>query len=140
MKTKIGLVSLGCPKNLVDSEEMLGALVGTGQAEMVGDARQADVLVVNTCAFIESAKQESIDAILQAVRRKQKGQVQKVIVSGCLAQRYGAELGPRNSRSGRFCRHPKREPNRGRRFWNQPWAGAPALPMMGMGLPTKSPP
>ncbi len=91
-KTKIGLVSLGCPKNLVDSEEMLGALVETGQAEMVGDARHADVLVVNTCAFIESAKQESIEAILQAVKRKQKGQVQKVIVSGCLAQRYGAEL------------------------------------------------
>ena len=92
MKTKIGLVSLGCPKNLVDSEEMLGALVETGQAEMVGDARSADVLVVNTCAFIESAKEESIAAILKAVRRKEKGQVQKVIVSGCLAQRYGAEL------------------------------------------------
>ena len=92
MKTKIGLVSLGCPKNLVDSEEMLGALVETGQAEMVGEARSADVLVVNTCAFIESAKEESIAEILKAVRRKQKGQIQKVIVSGCLAQRYGAEL------------------------------------------------
>jgi ribosomal protein S12 methylthiotransferase len=91
-KTRIGLVSLGCPKNLVDAEEMLGALTQTGQAELVGDARHADVLVVNTCAFIESAKQESIDAILQAVRQKGKGQVQRVVVTGCLAQRYGAEL------------------------------------------------
>jgi ribosomal protein S12 methylthiotransferase len=94
-KTRIGLVSLGCPKNLVDSEEMLGALVETGQAEIVGGGAEdggPDVLVVNTCAFIESAKQESVDAILQAVRRKQRGEVGKVIVTGCLAQRYGNEL------------------------------------------------
>ena len=91
-KTKIGLVSLGCPKNLVDSEEMLGALIGSGDAEMVGHSESADVLVVNTCAFIESAKQESIDAILAAVGRKQRGEIRKVIVTGCLAQRYGAEL------------------------------------------------
>ncbi len=90
--TKIGLISLGCPKNLVDSEEMLGALTDTGQAQMVGDAASADVLVVNTCAFIESAKQESIDAILAAVKRKEKGQVRKVVVTGCLSQRYGAQL------------------------------------------------
>jgi ribosomal protein S12 methylthiotransferase len=92
VKTKIGLISLGCPKNLVDSEEMLGALVETGQAEMVGEAGAADVLVVNTCAFIESAKQESIDAILDAVRRKSRGEVRKVVVTGCLAQRYSDEL------------------------------------------------
>jgi ribosomal protein S12 methylthiotransferase len=91
-KTRIGLVSLGCPKNLVDAEEMLGALAETGQAEFVTDTRRADVLVVNTCAFIESAKQESIEAILSAVRQKTKGQAQKVIVTGCLAQRYGTEL------------------------------------------------
>jgi ribosomal protein S12 methylthiotransferase len=91
-KTKIGLVSLGCPKNLVDSEEMLGALVETGQAEMVDSATESDVLVVNTCAFIESAKQESIAAILKAVKRKARGQVGKVVVTGCLAQRYGDEL------------------------------------------------
>lgn len=90
-KTKIGLVSLGCPKNLVDSEEMLGALAETGQAELVDD-RRADVLVVNTCAFIESAKQESIDAILRAVKRKERGDIQKIIVTGCLAQRYASEL------------------------------------------------
>lgn len=91
-KTKIGLVSLGCPKNLVDSEEMLGALTETGQAELVGDAGRADVLVVNTCAFIESAKKESIDAILEAVGRKERGEVRRVVVTGCLAQRYGADL------------------------------------------------
>ena len=93
-KTRIGLVSLGCPKNLVDSEEMLGALVETGQAEIVGDAGEngPDVLVVNTCAFIESAKRESVDAILRAVRRKERGEVGKVVVTGCLAQRYGNEL------------------------------------------------
>jgi ribosomal protein S12 methylthiotransferase len=86
------LVSLGCPKNLVDSEEMLGALVGTGGAELVNADSRADVIVVNTCAFIESAKRESIDAILAAVRRKQRGEIRRVIVSGCLAQRYAAEL------------------------------------------------
>jgi ribosomal protein S12 methylthiotransferase len=91
-KTRIGLISLGCPKNLVDSEEMLGALVATGGAEIVAETASPDVLVVNTCAFIESAKQESIDAILEAVARKERGEVRSVVVSGCLAQRYGAEL------------------------------------------------
>ncbi len=92
-KTRIGLVSLGCPKNLVDSEEMLGALVGSGQAELVdADSPDAEVIVVNTCAFIESAKQESIEAILRAIRKKEGGTVRKVVVTGCLAQRYGDEL------------------------------------------------
>ncbi|MBC8103656.1 MAG: 30S ribosomal protein S12 methylthiotransferase RimO [Cytophagales bacterium] len=91
-KTRIGLVSLGCPKNLVDSEEMLGALVESGQAELVGDARQADVVVINTCGFIESAKKESIDAILEAIGRKKRGEISKVVVAGCLAQRYATEL------------------------------------------------
>ncbi|MFM7321685.1 MAG: 30S ribosomal protein S12 methylthiotransferase RimO [Armatimonadota bacterium] len=91
-KARIGLVSLGCPKNLVDSEEMLGALIGTGRAEMVDPSADSDVLVVNTCAFIDSAKQESIDAILEAVERKRRGEVGKVLVAGCLAQRYGADL------------------------------------------------
>ncbi len=92
-KTRIGLVSLGCPKNLVDSEEMLGALFASGQAELVdADAPDTDVIVVNTCAFIESAKQESIEAILRAIRKKQRGGTGKVIVTGCLAQRYGDEL------------------------------------------------
>ncbi|MGC4045982.1 MAG: 30S ribosomal protein S12 methylthiotransferase RimO [Armatimonas sp.] len=89
---KIGLVSLGCPKNLVDSEEMLGALVEGGQAELVDANNPSDVVVVNTCAFIESAKQESIEAILTQLKRRKKGEVGRVVVAGCLAQRYGAEL------------------------------------------------
>jgi ribosomal protein S12 methylthiotransferase len=96
MKTKIGLVSLGCPKNLVDSEEMLGALVASGQAEITNSAKNADVIVVNTCAFIESAKQESIAAIFEALEQKKankkRGIEQKVVVTGCLAQRYGDDL------------------------------------------------
>jgi len=92
--TKIGLIQLGCPKNYVDGEEMLGALLARpdSDCEIVADKSEADVLVVNTCAFIESAKQESIDAILDAVRMKSQGKARRVVVTGCLAQRYGAEL------------------------------------------------
>ena len=90
----MGLVQLGCAKNQVDGEEMLGALAGTrGEAvQFVADKADADVLIVNTCGFINSAKEESIAAILDAVRRKERGQVFKVIVTGCLAQRYGSDL------------------------------------------------
>jgi ribosomal protein S12 methylthiotransferase len=87
----VGLVSLGCPKNLVDSEVMLGRLRARGHA-IVGDAKDADVIVVNTCAFIDSAKQESIDAILEMAREKQTGRARRLVVTGCLAQRYDAEL------------------------------------------------
>ncbi len=92
LTTKIGLVQLGCAKNQVDGEEMLGALTGKGDVRFVADKGDADVLIVNTCGFIDSAKEESVNAILDAVRRKQRGQVSKVIVTGCLAQRYGREL------------------------------------------------
>ena len=92
MTTKVGLVQLGCAKNQVDGEEMLGALAGGGRVQFVSDKADADVLIVNTCGFINSAKEESIAAILDAVKRKQRGQVSKVIVTGCLAQRYGADL------------------------------------------------
>jgi len=88
---KIGLVSLGCPKNLVDSEVMLGLAQQAGH-EITPDASQADVLVVNTCAFIDSAKQESIDAILEMARHKKDGACQRLIVTGCLAERYREEL------------------------------------------------
>ncbi len=90
----MGLVQLGCAKNQVDGEEMLGALAGVrGESvQFTADKADADVLIVNTCGFIESAKEESIAAILDAVRRKQRGQVSKVIVTGCLAQRYGSDL------------------------------------------------
>ncbi|MGI4791041.1 MAG: 30S ribosomal protein S12 methylthiotransferase RimO [Janthinobacterium lividum] len=94
MTTKVGLVQLGCAKNQVDGEEMLGALAGIrGESvQFVADKADADVLIVNTCGFINSAKEESIAAILDAVKRKQRGQISKVIVTGCLAQRYGADL------------------------------------------------
>jgi ribosomal protein S12 methylthiotransferase len=88
---KIGLVSLGCPKNLVDSEVMLGLAREAGH-ELTGDAAGADVIVVNTCAFIDSAKQESVDAILEMARHKKDGVCQRLIVTGCLAERYRSEL------------------------------------------------
>ncbi len=92
--TKVGLIQLGCPKNQVDGEEMLGAMMAqhAGDCELVSDKRDADVLIVNTCAFIDSAKEESINAILDAVKLKKSGKVQRVVVTGCLAQRYGDEL------------------------------------------------
>jgi ribosomal protein S12 methylthiotransferase len=87
----VGLVSLGCPKNLVDSEVMLGHLRRRGH-DVVADARQADVIVVNTCAFIDRAKQESVDAVLEMARQKYAGRARRLVVTGCLAQRYDAEL------------------------------------------------
>ncbi len=85
------MVSLGCPKNQVDAEQMLGVLAGSGY-EITADQDEADVIVVNTCGFIESAKEESIEAILEAASMKQRGTCTKVIVAGCLAQRYRDEL------------------------------------------------
>ena len=88
---RIGLISLGCPKNVVDAEEILGEVEKAGH-EIESDPTQAEVLIVNTCGFIRSAKEESIDAVLDAVRYKTNGACRSVIVTGCLAQRYGAEL------------------------------------------------
>src|SRR6202171_5543487 len=88
---KIGLISLGCPKNLVDSEVMLGLARDAGH-ELTQDAAAADVLVVNTCAFIDSAKQESVDSILEMAQRKKDGACRRLIVTGCLAERYRDEL------------------------------------------------
>ena len=88
---KVGFVSLGCPKNLVDSEVMMGQLAGAGY-EITGNAGEADTVVVNTCGFIESAKQESIDAILEATRWKSQGGPSRVVVAGCLVERYRDEL------------------------------------------------
>jgi ribosomal protein S12 methylthiotransferase len=87
----VGLVSLGCPKNLVDGEVMLGHVARRGH-RLVADAREADVIVVNTCAFIDRAKQESIDAILEMAREKVTGRARRLVVTGCLAQRYDEEL------------------------------------------------
>src|SRR6202030_3111816 len=84
---KIGLISLGCPKNLVDPEVMLGLARDAGH-EITQDAAAAEVLIVNTCAFIDSAKQESVDAILEMAERKKNGACRRLIVTGCLAERY----------------------------------------------------
>jgi ribosomal protein S12 methylthiotransferase len=88
---RIGFVSLGCPKNLVDSEVMMGLLDHSG-ARIVSDPETADVLVVNTCSFIDSAKQESVDTILEMARFKTHGKAQKLIVAGCLVERYRDEI------------------------------------------------
>ena len=88
---KIGLVSLGCPKNLVDGEVMLGLAQQAGH-EITADAGDADVIVVNTCAFIDNAKQESIDAILEMAQHKRSGRTSRLVVTGCLAERYRDEL------------------------------------------------
>ncbi len=85
------MISLGCPKNQVDAEQMLGVLAGSG-FEITPAQDEADVIVVNTCGFIESAKEESIEAILEAAKMKQHGRCAKVIVAGCLAQRYKEDL------------------------------------------------
>src|SRR6266496_1747649 len=88
---KVGFISLGCPKNLVDSEVMMGQLKQKGY-QITADAEEADTVVVNTCGFIESAKQESIDAILEAARLKTEGKAQRLIVAGCLVERYRDDL------------------------------------------------
>ncbi|MBI5182792.1 MAG: 30S ribosomal protein S12 methylthiotransferase RimO [Nitrospinae bacterium] len=90
-KKKVGIVSLGCPKNRVDTERMLGILSGRGHI-ITSEEKEADVLIVNTCGFIESAKEESIDAILDLAQYKKNGRCQRLIVTGCLSQRYGREL------------------------------------------------
>jgi ribosomal protein S12 methylthiotransferase len=88
---KIGFVSLGCPKNLVDSEVMMG-LLSQGGAEITPRAEDADIIVVNTCSFIDSAKQESVDTILEMAQHKASGRAQTLIVAGCLVERYRNEI------------------------------------------------
>src|SRR5262245_66319968 len=88
---KVGLISLGCPKNLVDSEVMLGLAQQAGH-ELTNDTADAEVLVVNTCAFIDRAKQESIDTILEMAQHKKDGACRRIIVTGCMAERYRDEV------------------------------------------------
>jgi ribosomal protein S12 methylthiotransferase len=88
---KVGFVSLGCPKNLVDSEVMMGQLARAGY-QITNNEEDADTIVVNTCGFIESAKQESVEAILEATRLKGEGKAKRVIVAGCLVERYRDDL------------------------------------------------
>jgi ribosomal protein S12 methylthiotransferase len=88
---RIGFVSLGCPKNLVDSEVMLGTLARQGYI-ITSNKEEADVLVVNTCGFIDTAKQESIDTILEMAELKDSGNCKKLVVAGCLAERYRSDI------------------------------------------------
>ncbi len=95
--TRISLINLGCAKNEVDSEEMLGELEKEGYSvsaswDVPGVRSDTDVVIINTCSFIESARQQSKDTILEALSRKKRGEVKKVVVAGCLAQRYAKEL------------------------------------------------
>ncbi|HEY6374891.1 MAG TPA: radical SAM protein, partial [Edaphobacter sp.] len=92
-RPKIGFVSLGCPKNLVDSEVMMGLLHHAG-GELTPNAEDAEILVVNTCSFIDSAKQESVNTILEMVQHKRQngGRAQRLIVAGCLVERYRDEI------------------------------------------------
>ncbi|NMA52395.1 MAG: radical SAM protein, partial [Peptococcaceae bacterium] len=91
MTIKVGLVSLGCPKNLVDSEIMLGLLKESGYI-ITNRAEEADVIIINTCSFINDAKKESIDTILEMAHLKTEGNCSALLVAGCLAQRYPDEL------------------------------------------------
>src|SRR2546428_576802 len=88
---KVGFVSLGCPKNLVDSEVMLGTLSRQGYS-ITAQKEEADVIVVNTCGFIDIAKKESIDTILEMAELKTRGNCKKLVVAGCLAERYRSEI------------------------------------------------
>jgi len=88
---KVGFISLGCPKNLVDSEVMMGQLKQKG-FQITAEAEDADTVVVNTCGFIDSAKKESIEAILEAARLKTEGKAKRLVVAGCLVERYRDEL------------------------------------------------
>ena len=88
---KLGMVSLGCPKNAVDTELVLGDLQGD-EYEITSDQKEADVIIVNTCGFIESSKKESIDAILEMAALKTDGKCKKLVVTGCLSERYSDEL------------------------------------------------
>src|SRR5262252_2579539 len=92
-KPKVGMISLGCAKNLVDAEIMLGSVLRRGM-EITSRAEDADVVVVNTCAFIDSAKEESVEAILEAHQQRglNRRPDQKLIVSGCMSQRFARDL------------------------------------------------
>src|SRR6202451_543473 len=90
-RQKVGFVSLGCPKNLVDSEVMMGLLARAG-AELSQRAEDADVIVVNTCSFIESAQEESVNTILEMAAHKIGGKAKKLVVAGCLVERFRDQI------------------------------------------------
>ena len=91
MRKKLGVISLGCSKNLVDTEMMIGILKAGGY-EFIDELSDAEVIIVNTCTFIDSAKEESIEAILKAAAYKESGKCEKLVVAGCLTQQYKNSL------------------------------------------------
>ena len=91
MAIKVGMVSLGCAKNQVDGEMLMASLKNAG-FELCDDAALADVAIENTCGFIDSAKQESIDEILELATLRKEGRIKKIVVTGCLAERYREEI------------------------------------------------
>lgn len=91
MREKVSIISLGCARNLVDTEVMAG-LLQQGDYEMVPEPAEADIVLINTCSFIDAAKEESIETILETARLKEEGRLQTLVVAGCLPQRYSAEL------------------------------------------------
>ena len=91
MAVKVGMVSLGCAKNQVDGEVLMASLKNAGY-ELCDDAALADVAIVNTCGFIESAKAESIEEILELVTLKKEGRIKKIVVTGCLSERYQEQI------------------------------------------------
>ncbi len=91
MPVRVGMVSLGCSKNQVDAERMLFKIQERGH-KLVGDAALADIVIINTCGFIQSAKEEAIETILEFAELKKEGRIKKIIITGCLAQRYGEEM------------------------------------------------
>ncbi|HOL79105.1 MAG TPA: 30S ribosomal protein S12 methylthiotransferase RimO, partial [Clostridiales bacterium] len=91
MGIRVGFISLGCPKNRVDSEMMLARLNNAG-FEIIDEIDYADIIIINTCAFIEDAKKEAIENILEMAQLKESGLVRKIIVTGCLAERYQEEI------------------------------------------------
>ena len=125
---RVGMISLGCPKNLVDAEIMLGQLqADAGHVEITNDLDEADVVIVNTCGFIDAAKQESIDTILEIAEKKGRG-VERLIVTGCMVQKYRTELqdvdpGDRRLRRARSPREDHR--GRDRTGRGRPGADAP---------------
>jgi len=91
MKEKVSIISLGCARNLVDTEVMAG-LLQQGPYEMVSKSSEADIILINTCSFIDAAKEESVDTILETARLKEEGRLKTLVVAGCLPQRYSEEL------------------------------------------------
>ena len=91
MKQKISLISLGCAKNLVDSEVLIGGLKSENY-EVINDTHSSDIIIINTCGFLDMAREESVDSILECVNLKNEGVVEKIIVMGCFAERYGTQL------------------------------------------------